>query len=256
MGLERELAAARYAALAAGAAIMSLYRSDFVVRTKADDSPVTEADHAADRLLHHHLMGEFPDDGWLSEETADTDARLARERVWIVDPLDGTREFAQGVPEFGVSIGLAVGGRAVLGVLFNPASGELYEGAVDHPATLNGNEIRASAVESIGGARILCSPTDHGRGVYDRITEVKLIPMGSLVNKLGSVASGRAEATFATTSRGEWDVCGGAAILTAAGGRITDRHGEPYRFNQERPRVDGLIASNGRLHREIARLMA
>ena len=116
--LERARDVAREAALEAGAAIRGFYNDEYTVRDKGEDNPLTDADLAADKILERHLRTAFPDFGWLSEETADTPARLEKSHVWIVDPLDGTREFTLGIPEFVVSVGLVIDGRAVVGVLY------------------------------------------------------------------------------------------------------------------------------------------
>src|SRR5512135_2883144 len=121
-----DVALAAAAALEAGRAAMSRFGSDLVVTHKAPDQPLTEADLEANRILHERLVGARPDYGWLSEETADDPERLERERVWIVDPIDGTRSFIAGRPEFSISVGVVERGRPMVGVVLNPATGELY----------------------------------------------------------------------------------------------------------------------------------
>src|SRR5262249_17965162 len=102
------------------------FRAETEVRFKSPDQPVTDADLAADRILHEMLLGARPEYGWLSEETRDSPERLGRERLWVVDPIDGTNSFVLGIPEFAVSIGLVDRGRPVIGVVYNPATDELY----------------------------------------------------------------------------------------------------------------------------------
>ena len=111
---------------AAGAVIMKYYRDSFSVADKSPDNPVTDADIAADRLLHERLMALLPEAGWLSEETVDSPERLSKEFVWVVDPLDGTKEFVMGIPEFAVSVALTENGVPELAVIFNPTTGELF----------------------------------------------------------------------------------------------------------------------------------
>ena len=129
--------------LSAGAAIRNFYKDEYTVRDKGEDN-LTDADLAADKILERHLRTAFPEFGWLSEETADTPARLEKSHVWIVDPLDGTREFTLGIPEFVVSVGLVIDGRAVVGVLYNPIKEQLFEGIVGQGATLNGEPIHVT----------------------------------------------------------------------------------------------------------------
>ena len=118
-----DLELALRAARAAGEVVMPWFRAGAEVRFKSPDQPVTEADLAADRLLQEILLGERPDYGWLSEETRDTPARLGKERLWVVDPIDGTNSFVQGRAEFAISIALVDRRRAVVGVVYNPAAG-------------------------------------------------------------------------------------------------------------------------------------
>ena len=122
-----ELRAAERAAREAGGIIAGLYQGDYRVKEKSRGNPVTTADLNANRAIREILAGRFPDDAWLSEEDADDPKRLDRSRVWIVDPLDGTREFIRGIPEFCVSIGLAVNGSPVLGVIYHPLRRELFD---------------------------------------------------------------------------------------------------------------------------------
>src|SRR5438477_2059887 len=130
LDLGRELRAAEAAARAAAEILVRTFKSRaFKVGSKGRDNPVTSTDLAADRAIKKMLMSAFPDYGWLSEETADSSDRLGRERVWIVDPLDGTKEFINKIPEFCVSIALAERGKPVLGVIYNPITREMFSSA-------------------------------------------------------------------------------------------------------------------------------
>lgn len=256
--MQRELTTAVEAARRAGAAIREVYaRTEMTVVEKADDAgPLTEADLASNAILADALRTAFPADGWLSEESADDPSRLGKERVWIVDPLDGTREFTLRIPEFVVSIGLAVHGQPVLGVLYNPIRDELFTGIVCGEATFQSQAMRVSPNPSIAGSRCLVSRNEMEKGWFDEWKDAAaLLPMGSVAYKLGRVAAGQAEASFTPKPRSEWDLCGGVACVLAAGGSATDRHGAPYRFNTPAPRVDGVVVSNGHLHPEILALL-
>ena len=129
---------------AAGEEIMKFYRDSFSVADKAPDNPVTDADLAADKLLRERLSALLPEAGWLSEETVDSKERLQRKLVWVVDPLDGTKEFVMGIPEFTVSVALVDDGLPVLGVIFNPPTGEVYHASKGHGAYLNGKPVAVS----------------------------------------------------------------------------------------------------------------
>lgn len=249
MTWDTELEAATAAVREAGEALMRWFRTDFEVRNKGGKGPVTEADLEADRLLRRRLTSQFPDDGWLSEETRDTPERLMRDRVWIVDPLDGTRDFAAGRKEFSVSVGLSVAGVATVGAVFNPATGELMTGAVGQGVTLNGVAAGPTDVSELGAARVVLSRSEMGRNIYAPLGDgLRPEPVGSVAYKLGLVAVGLADATFTPRPRNEWDLCGGVALLNAGGGRATDGSGAAYAFNQPEPLNQGVCGTNGALH--------
>ncbi|MFN7146719.1 MAG: 3'(2'),5'-bisphosphate nucleotidase CysQ, partial [Myxococcota bacterium] len=204
---DKALSIAVAAAREAGEAIRGFYKDRTIVKEKGEDNPLTEADLAADAILGERLRGAFPEFGWLSEETVDSPARLAAESAWIVDPLDGTKEFTLGIPEFVVSVGLVVKGRPVLGVLYNPIKDELFAGIVGEGATFNGAPCRVSDHPGLQGARIVCSRTEAKKGWFDKyLDRISLVPTGSVAYKFGLVAAGQDEATFTPQPRNEWDI--------------------------------------------------
>jgi len=252
----RELSVAVDAARAAGSIIRRWYDRAYTVRDKGHDSPVTDADVEANQRIRDIIRTAFPDDGWLSEETRDSAERLGRARVWIVDPLDGTKEFIKRIPEFCVCVALAEDGVASVGVSYNPVREELVAGARGQGVTLNGQPARVSAEASLSAARVLVSRSEVERGEWAEFeSTVRIELTGSVAYKLALIAAGRGDATFSLTPKNEWDVCAGAALITAAGGWITDRYGHPLRFNQRQTRLPGIIASNGRLHAPIIELL-
>jgi len=254
--LSRELSVAVDAARAAGAAVRKWYEGDYTVREKGHDSPVTEADIDANQRIQEKITAAFPDDGWLSEETRDSPDRLARPRVWVVDPLDGTKEFIQHIPEFCVCIGLVEHGVPIVGVSYNPVREELFAGARGLGVTLNGAPARVSAEPAIGAARFLASRSESSRGEWDAYQGTLHVELtGSVASKLALIAAGQGDATFSLTPKNEWDVCAGAALITEAGGRITDRYGKPLRFNQRDTKLPGIIACNAHLHGPIMELL-
>lgn len=256
--MSHELDVAVNAARKAGEAIRAVYqRENLAVHHKAGDKgPLTEADLAANDILIAAIQAAFPDDGILSEETADTPARLAKRRCWIIDPLDGTREFTMGLPEFCVSVGFVVDEVAVAGVLYNPATDELVAGEIGVGTTLNGAPVRVSSTSTLDGARFVVSRNETEKGGFANYGErVALVPMGSVAWKFALVAAGRAEATFTPKPRNEWDLCGGVACVVAAGGRASDGRGAPYRFNQRDPLKIGVCGTNGALHDVVLGLM-
>ena len=221
-------------------------------RRKSGDDPVTEADTQVDTLLRRLLPREG--EGWLSEETTDDLSRLERRRVWVVDPLDGTREFVEGVPEWAVSVGLVIDGEPVAGGICNPATGELILGAKGLGVTLNGQPGRVSGRESLSESPVVGSRSEVKRGEWEgyRDGAFQFRPTGSVAYKLGLVAAGLVDATWTLTPKHEWDVAAGVALVRAAGGVVFPE--EP--FNRPKPKLTSLIAAPPQLlpqiHEEIA----
>ena len=255
----RELETAVRAARAAGAIVRDFYEHGVAVDYKdaERDNPVTAADTQADACIRKIVRGAFPADGWLSEETADSRERLTRARVWIVDPLDGTKEFVQHIPELCVCVALVEHGAPVVGVSFNPITNELFAAARGAGLTLNGAPAHTSATADVRQARILASRSEDRRGEWEPFkSRMRVELTGSVAYKLALIAAGRGDGTFSLTPKHEWDICAGAALIEAGGGRITDCDGEPLRFNCERPLLPGLIATNAPLYDQIRAVIA
>ena len=209
---------------------------------KIGHDPVTEADRAVDAALRQNLLREG--EGWLSEETADNPLRLDKQRVWIVDPLDGTREFVQGLPEFCVSIGYIENGNPVAGGIYNPATQETFLGSIDTGVLYNGKPACVSQRSSLNGALVLASRSEVKRGEWKQFESAafNIRPMGSVAYKLGLVAAGRADLTFTLVPKNEWDVAAGAALVESAGGWTLKLDNSPLRCNQKDPLISGLLA--------------
>lgn len=213
---------------------------------KGGGDPVTAADRAANALLREMLVGK--EEGWLSEETEDTVGRLAKRRVWVVDPLDGTKEFLQGIPEWCVSIGLVEDGIAVAGGVGNPSTGEIYIGSVETGlvcnATRTGPQARTQPEPKDHEVVVLASRSEYKKGRWDCYREqfFQVIPTGSVAGRLARVAAGLADATWTLDARHEWDVAAGVALIRAAGGQAEIARGIEPVFNQVSPRFDRLAA--------------
>ncbi len=227
---------------AAGEVLQDFTPGDIEARRKAGGSPVTEADLAVNEVLHEILPTEG--EGWLSEETRDDPARLSRERVWIVDPIDGTKEFVMGLPEWCVSIGWVENGRPVAGGIYNPTAGHLILGSLDTGVTLNGRPVVPRKTASLEEATVLASRSEVGRGEWDgyQQREFSITSMGSVAYKLGRVAAGLDDATWTLVPKNEWDVAAGVALLEAGGGQaFIPGHGKPV-FNRKDTLLPGLVA--------------
>lgn len=222
---------------------------------KIGHDPVTEADRAVDAVLRRELLRQ--DEGWLSEETADSLSRLDKQRVWIVDPLDGTREFVQGIPEFCVSIGLAENGVPVAGGICNPATNEKFLGAIDCGVFYNGKPVCTSRCSSLDGALVLASRSEVKRGEWKRFENArfKIQPLGSVAYKLALVSAGLADVTFTLSPKNEWDVVGGAALVLSAGGFVATLENTELRANHRNPLLSGLLAGGSSLRDELSALV-
>jgi myo-inositol-1(or 4)-monophosphatase len=228
---------------------------------KAGHDPVTEADRAVDAALRQNLLREG--EGWLSEESADDLSRLDKPRVWVVDPLDGTREFVTGLPEFCVSIGFVENGRPVAGGIYNPATKETFVGAVDLGVFYNGQPAHASQRASLDGALILASRSEVNRGEWKQFEQgscnvnvnVNVRPMGSVAYKLALVSAGLADVTFTLTPKNEWDVVAGAALVLSAGGFVSTLERTDLTANRRNPLLSGLLASGPLLKEKVLALV-
>ena len=252
---ERELA--ERAAREAGAIVRRWYERGVGVAEKGPDNPVTGADLEANACIRALVAAAFPDDGWLSEETADSTERLRKRRVWVVDPLDGTKEFIQHIPEFCICIALVEDGRPVVAVEYNPAADRLYAAVRGQGTTVNGAPAQVSRTARVPDALVLASRSEDQRGEWDVFkgcVRVKLT--GSVAYKLAELATGAADATFTLTPKNEWDLCAGSLLVEEAGGRVTDLEGAALRFNQAKTLRPGMIASNGVLHAGLLALIA
>ena len=222
---------------------------------KIGHDPVTEADRSIDTVLRQNLLREG--EGWLSEETTDDVSRLSKSRVWVVDPLDGTREFVQGIPEFCASIGFVEDGRPVAGGICNPATNETIIGAIDCGVTYNGRPVQPSQRKELKGALILASRSEVRRGEWQTFMngEYNLRPMGSVAYKLGLVAAGKGDVTFTLTPKNEWDVAAGAALVQSSGGFVATLDNAPLRCNNRNPLLTGLMSSAPMLKDELLTLL-
>lgn len=227
----------------AGALALKSYRGAFEQWEKSPGNPVSEVDLAVDRFLKDELKRLDPNAGWLSEETADNAERLMRPRVWVVDPIDGTRDYVRGRDGWAVSIALVEGGRATLAVLDAPARDEHWRAARGLGASRNGVTISASTRAELSGARV---PAD----VLPK-ADIDLVPVhkpNSIALRIAMVAADEADLVAALRWGHEWDIAAAALIAEEAGGKVTDAHGRPLRFNSTKGEAFGVLATGTPLH--------
>jgi myo-inositol-1(or 4)-monophosphatase len=236
------------AARDAGAVALRFFRGDPDTWEKQDGTSVTEADIAVDRLLGDRLRQARPDYGWLSEERPDDGSRRTAERVFIVDPIDGTRAFINRTDEWVVSIGIVARGSPVAGVLYNPVHDELWTARAGGGAQCNGAALGVSDVGDLDGARVAASK----KAIAEMgLTDVRFIAdrryMKSLAHRLARVADGTVDAALAKSGSADWDLAAAALLVQEAGGSLTDLDGTPLGFNGVRPYHPAFVAAGPRL---------
>jgi 3'(2'), 5'-bisphosphate nucleotidase len=260
-----EIAVATELARQAGAVLLEHYHSPFLVEQKVNAldelEEVTAADREANELIVSRLQKEFPNDGILAEESVDNDHRLEKNRVWLIDPMDGTKNFINRDGDFAVQIGLAVGGESVLGVVYQPVRRVLYRAArnggawietgADGPARMSVSDLTRP------GEMVLASSRSHRSPRMERVVSAfgfkDETRRGSVGVKVGLIAERQADLYLhLSPSTKQWDTCGPEAILAEAGGRLTDLFGQPLRYNGVRvDNRNGIVATNGAAHEMV-----
>lgn len=251
-----ELKLAEVAAREAGDIIMALFGRDYLIEEKGKGNPVTTADLEANRKIREVIQGRYPNDGWLSEEDKDNTDRLSASRVWVVDPIDGTKEFIEGVPQFAVSVGLVVDGQPVLGVVYNPAQDKFFRAVKGRGALLNGQPIHVSTREQMEGAFLLVSRSEPKQKFQSFVELCRLEPVGSIAFRLACVAEGHGDGTLTFRSVHEWDVCAGVMIVQEAGGVVMDGTGNGLVFNRLGRLRRGVVASNETLAKRLQGMLS
>jgi 3'(2'), 5'-bisphosphate nucleotidase len=269
-GFTRELQVAVELARAAGSVLLEHYYSPFLVEQKINAldelEEVTAADREANELIVSRLQAEFPDDGILAEESTDTDRRLEKDRVWLIDPMDGTKNFIARNGDFAVQIGLAIGGESVLGVVYQPVREVLYRAVRNGGAWVESGDKPAARMsvskQTKPGEMILASSLSHRSPRLERVVSAfgfkNETRRGSVGVKIGLIAERQADLYLhLSPSTKQWDTCGPEAILAEAGGRLTDLFGQPLRYNGLRiDNRNGIVATNGAAHEMVIRNLA
>jgi myo-inositol-1(or 4)-monophosphatase len=245
MSFQHELEIALDAAREAGDILLRHYRGTTESWEKSEDNPVTLADLESDRAIAARLRKAFPDDGLLSEESLHDPARVGKRRVWIVDPMDGTKEFTKKIPEFAVSIALVENGEPMMGVIRNPAADVTVWASKGEGTFLDGERVRVSSVERLEDAVMIASRTEISREKFKNhqgwFGEIR--PVGSIAWKLACIACGKGDLNISLAPKNEWDVCAGDVLVREAGGIYTAFDGSTRLYNQEDPLIEDFMAA-------------
>jgi myo-inositol-1(or 4)-monophosphatase len=243
--LKNELKAATKAALKAGRVLSKYYESSYRISEKAPDDPVTEADLAANKVIKKIILNRFPLDGWLSEEDVTNTSRFLNKRVWIIDPLDGTKEFIDKNPEFAVSIALVENNRPILGVIYNPMTKDLFQTIKGQGAWHNGKDIQVKQHDTNSKPHLFISKSEYKRGEWEPYQDIfHLTPRGGAAFKMSGVAQGLADGCFTLSPKNEWDICAGHIIIEEAGGIVCHLDGSEITYNKPITSMAGLIYCN------------
>jgi myo-inositol-1(or 4)-monophosphatase len=245
MSYERDLSVALEAVRAAGAILQRHYDLGTETWEKSKDNPVTLADLEADHAIAALLVEAFPEDSVLSEETIREDSRLEKSRVWIVDPMDGTKEFTKRIPEFAVSIALTEDGEPVVAAIHNPIADVTVWASRGGGTFRNGEQVSVSSCEQLADAVVIASRTEISRNQFSSYEGwfKELRPVGSIAWKLACIACGDGDLNISVAPKNEWDVCAGDLLVREAGGVYVDFAGATRRYNQPKTLIDtGMCA--------------
>ncbi len=252
---EKEFKILCEAAKKASLKLLEIAEKGFEKSFKKNDDPVTTGDLIVNSILQEEFSKNFPEIGWLSEETRDNENRLTKELVWIVDPIDGTKEFVLGIPEYSISVALVEEGQPILGLIANPLRNELFTAIKGEGAKLNGEPIHVKTTLSDKPV-IVASRSEINRGEFEPFEEkAEVVPTGSIAYKLALVACGKADGTFSLGNKHEWDIAAGCLILAEAGGKVSDKHGESFIFNQKDTLIDSIVGTSEIASQQISEMI-
>ena len=247
--LDRELAVATRLIQQAGAILRDAHSTRLAAHETVSGELATSAHNDADSVIRAGLRAEFPDDAIYSERAPHSPERFLRNRVWMIEPLDGVSNFVACGDEFSVAIGMTIDGEATLGVVYNVMRDELYAGSRDSGVTLNGTRVCISSVHALASSFISVSRREWSHGLNAAAAPFRMVPIAGTAYKLARVAAGLDDATFSLKARPEWSTCAGLALVKSAGGLVTALNGEFIRCNRPDLRQPvGLVAGAPGIH--------
>ncbi len=214
------------------------------VQIKSDGSPVTNGDIEVNQILQHALLQAFPDDAWLSEESPDDSPRLLAQRVWILDPIDGTKPFIKSLPHYTISLALIDKGEPVIGIIFNPSTQEIFCAVQNQQPTLNHQPIHIRTIINPSEQTFFVNTWPDNQTTLNTWKSEHRCPplMGSIAYSLALVAAGQVDGVIYLGPQNEWDIAAGLLLVKATGGLVFDRNQKPVQCNQPNPMVNGIIA--------------
>ena len=240
----------------AGALALTMFRTEIKQWTKGQSSPVSEADIAVDELIRQRLQSATPNYGWLSEESVDDRSRLEKRRVWIIDPIDGTRAYLGGREDWSISAALVEDGKPKLASVFAPATGEFFFARDGGGAERNDAAIHVSSganldIDRMAGPHFLLNRV---RGTSS--PELKNFKIGSLALRISRVAQGALDAAFVGGNSRDWDLAAADLLLREAGGRLTSLNGDDLAYNRVEVTHEVLVAAGNERHAQLVSHLA
>ena len=248
-GPNSDHAVALAAAHAGGIVAKSFFRTDFGVREKNPGDPVTEADEAANKEIISVIQRSRPGDVIISEEASLPRQRLNAERAWIIDPIDGTQSFIEGIPEFAVSVALVSNQEPVAAAIFNPITNEFFDAAKGGGTRFNGVDVVATKTSTLAGSTLGTSRTELRQQLWSHLfPEATLKKVDAIAYKLALVSAGKLDAVIALRPKNDWDIAAGDLLVREAGGVMTDTNGQLHRYNKVDILHPNLVASGASMH--------
>ncbi len=228
------------------------YKKEISVKYKSKDQPVTNADIAIDSFLKAFFKKETPSFGWVSEETEDNKSRFTSDYFWCLDPIDGTRSYINGKPEYTISLALINKNQPIMGYILNPETKELFFAKKNNGAFCNGKKIHVKKNQNIDSSKYGISSSEVAKlEKYNFFDKQNIIQMGSIAYKIALVAKGQIDVAISFTKKNDWDLAASDLILKEAGGIITNISGKKIVYNSNLMKIESVIASNNKLVKKL-----
>ncbi len=222
------------------------------IKYKSKSQPVTNADLEINNLIKDYFKKETPSFGWVSEESKDNYSRFNSESFWCLDPIDGTRSYISGKPEYTISLALINKKEPILGLVLNPETEELFFAKKQKGAYCNGKRIMINKNENVFSSSLAISSSEIKKlKKYNLVNQKNIIEMGSIAYKIALVAKGEVDTAISFTDKNDWDLAASDLILKEAGGSIKKISGEKIVYNSDQMKIESVIASNEKLFKKM-----